>query len=537
MINRNQWLRITTGLAIFAISCAAASRAWAGDTLKWEQVPKAVQATVLANGGVAGQSVDKEGAADSVGGKTVYEAPVKGKSGKSVDLVITEDGKLVEIKGDDAADASAEKAAQAKLILEGVKFSHPREINHPYLPIANLKQDIIEGTEEGKKVRVERTLKPDIHKTFTINGQAVESLVYEDRAFINGKLEEVAIDYFAQDDAGTVYYLGEEVTDYDESGKELPSGKAESWMLGVDTQVPGVVMPANPKVGDKFKCEDVSKDINESDEIVGVGETVTVPAGTFSDCLRVKEMLADGTIEYKWYAKGIGAVREMPSNGDEQLISHNGAPAQKASGKRAAAPAAGEQEALKKADEVGHPGTSANPTSAEVAAWVVDYKAAHPGHGGKDWDINNKTAAEIAADLQLKRLFDLCGPDQRPVIPALAWEYGGKDHQWINPAASALVYCVYVPVKPNSEHWKYDKATDHVSADVYVKFPDQNPCKNETGAAQVMSCLGDRSNIEILVDTASLNDGKAAGLSLAEASTDLYLIQPDGKRVLLYQGK
>src|SRR5204863_9170945 len=119
-----------------------------------------------------------------------------------------------------------------------------------------------------KKIRIERTLMPDKHKSFTINGQQVDSLVYEDRAFMNGKLEEVAIDYFAQDDNGTVYYLGEEVTDYDEDGKVLPSGKAESWMLGTDTQVPGVVMPGNPKVGDKFKCEDVSKTIKEDDEVM-----------------------------------------------------------------------------------------------------------------------------------------------------------------------------------------------------------------------------------------------------------------------------
>ena len=183
------------------------------------------------------------------------------------------------------------------------------------------------------------------------------------------------------------------------------------------------------------------------------------------------------------------------------------------------------------------PHSTGAPTAAEVTSWVADYQAAHPGRGGKDWDINRKSAAEIAADPKLKRLLGLCGPDQRPVIPALAWEYGGKDHQWINPTASALVCCVYIPVSPNSEHWKYDKATDHVTADVYVKFLDQNPGKNETGAAQVMSCLGHRSNIEILVDTASLNDGKAAGLNLAEATTDLYLILPDGSRVLMYQGK
>jgi hypothetical protein len=92
-------------------------------------------------------------------------------------------------------------------------------------------------------------------------------------------------------------------------------------------------------------------------------------------------------------------------------------------------------------------------------------------------------------------------------------------------------------VTPNSEHWKYDKATNRVTADVYVKFPEQNPGKDKVGAAQVMSCLGDPSNIEILVDTASLHDGKDVGLSLDEASTDLYLLLPDGKRVFLYHGK
>ena len=85
-------------------------------------------------------------------------------------------------------------------------------------------------------------------------------------------------------------------------------------------------------------------------------------------------------------------------------------------------------------------------------------------------------------------------------------------------------------------HWQYDASADHVVADVYVKCPDQNPCKAEMGANQVMSCLGDTTNIEILVDTASLNDGVDAGLSLANASTDLNLVSPDGSKVHLYTG-
>jgi len=122
---------------------------------------------------------------------------------------------------------------------------------------------------------------PDKHKTFTLNGQPVESLAMEDRMFVNGMIEEVALDYFAQDDAGTVYYLGEDVDEYDEHGK-LPvhNPPDDAWSVGTETPVPGVIIPAHPKVGDKFKSEDVSAKIDESDEVVAVSETVTVPAGT-----------------------------------------------------------------------------------------------------------------------------------------------------------------------------------------------------------------------------------------------------------------
>ena len=78
-------------------------------------------------------------------------------------------------------------------------------------------------------------------------------------------------------------------------------------------------------------------------------------------------------------------------------------------------------------------GGSAAPPCAEVKALVLAYKAAHPGNGGKDWDINAKTPGQIAADPAAKQLLSLCGPDQRPVIPLIAWEYGGMDHQSDQP--------------------------------------------------------------------------------------------------------
>ena len=171
-----------------------------------------------------------------------------------------------------------------------------------------------------------------------------------------------------------------------------------------------------------------------------------------------------------------------------------------------------------------------DPPADDVRAWIVEYKAMHPG---KDGDINAKTPAQIAADPKAQRLMKLCTDVQRPVIPLLAWEYGGVDHAWINPEASALVYCVYIPNATNGDSWSYDPVMDRVTADMFVRIVEENPCKDRQGADQVTACIGDMTNFEIIVDLASLNDGADAGLSLSEASTDLMLQQADGSRVLL----
>jgi hypothetical protein len=195
------------------------------------------------------------------------------------------------------------------------QFSHPLAVTNPYLPLASLKQDILEGTEKGKPLRVERTVKPG-SKTFSINGQNVEALIVEDREFINGRIEEVTLDYFAQDDDGNVYYLGEDVDNY-KDGKVVSHEGA--WLYGKDTQKLGLIMPAHPRVGQKFRSEDVGKVTVEKDTVVSLSEKATVPAGKFEHVLMIKETNSDGETEEKLYALGVGAIKEE----DLLLKSHN----------------------------------------------------------------------------------------------------------------------------------------------------------------------------------------------------------------------
>lgn len=46
----------------------------------------------------------------------------------------------------------------------------------------------------------------------------------------------------------------------------------------------------------------------EDDEVISTTETVTIPFGTYKNCVKVREKLSDGTVEYKVYAKDVGLV-------------------------------------------------------------------------------------------------------------------------------------------------------------------------------------------------------------------------------------
>src|SRR5713101_3069839 len=140
-------------VAMLALTSAVPTKCLAGHTMKWEEVPEAVRATVLANGGQVGP-MDRE--SGKIDGKVLFEAVGKDKAGKRVDLVVDEGGKLVMTKDDDAADKAQEQAAHVKKALKalaGLKFNHPGEISNPYLPLSALKQDVL----VSKTTRVERT--------------------------------------------------------------------------------------------------------------------------------------------------------------------------------------------------------------------------------------------------------------------------------------------------------------------------------------------------------------------------------------------
>ena len=60
---------------------------------------------------------------------------------------------------------------------------------------------------------------------------------------------------YAQDDAGNVWYMGEEVTnyEYDEEGSLIGTDSGGAWEAGVDDAEAGIVMWVSPIVGESYR--------------------------------------------------------------------------------------------------------------------------------------------------------------------------------------------------------------------------------------------------------------------------------------------
>ena len=125
------------------------------------------------------------------------------------------------------------------------------EIDNPYWPMEVGSEWVYRETDqEGAEQRVEVTI---TNKTKRI-ANGVEARVVRDVVTDTKTNEAVEItdDWYAQDSDGNVWYMGEETAEY-ENGKLVT--RAGSFEAGVDGAQPGIIMPADPEVGQSYRQE------------------------------------------------------------------------------------------------------------------------------------------------------------------------------------------------------------------------------------------------------------------------------------------
>jgi hypothetical protein len=186
------------------------------------------------------------------------------------------------------------------------------KIDNPYFPLAPGSRWVF---REGAQ-RVEITVTNDTKKIEGITTRVVRDTVTED-----GKLVEDTHDWYAQDSAGNVWYMGEATTEY-ENGK--PKTTAGSWQAGVDGAEPGVIMPARPRPGLSYRQEYYKGQAEDRAKVITLNAKVKVPFGRFDDVVETEDTapLGKRTVEHKYYARGTGQVLAVGSGGErEELVS------------------------------------------------------------------------------------------------------------------------------------------------------------------------------------------------------------------------
>jgi hypothetical protein len=138
-----------------------------------------------------------------------------------------------------------------------------------------------------------------------------------DTASIAGEVIEDTFDWFAQDKDGAVWYMGEDTKEYSQGMVVSTEG---SWEAGQDGAQPGIIIPAMPMVGDKYRQEYYACEAEDMGEILELDATATTPAGSFTGCLKTRDTtpLEPNVNEEKYYCPGTGLVLSVDIATDER---------------------------------------------------------------------------------------------------------------------------------------------------------------------------------------------------------------------------
>jgi hypothetical protein len=205
--------------------------------------------------------------------------------------------------------------AGKRVDLQRPSFSHPTAITNPLFPIARLRSAVLLGRVGGRSFRSETTLLPGT-ATVAWSGRRIRVLVSQYMAFVDGRLDEVALDRYAQADDGSVWYLGEDVFDYRRGTIAVTEG---TWLVGRDGP-PAMIMPAEPRVGDVFRTENIPGVAFEEVTVTATGKSVRGPHGLIGGAILGEELHLDGSRSPKMFAPGYGEFLTVDGRDREALV-------------------------------------------------------------------------------------------------------------------------------------------------------------------------------------------------------------------------
>lgn len=181
-------------------------------------------------------------------------------------------------------------------------------IDNTWLPLQPGTQYIYDGfttDEDGNRV-ARHFVSTVTDLTKMVDG--IHTLVSWDRDYNGGELVEAELAFYAQDEKGTVWRMGE----YPQEYKNGEFADSPAWMAGVEKAVAGIEMPADPKMDDPSYSEGWAPQVDFTDrgQVDQTDQKTCVPAGCYENVLVIAETskAEPDAAQLKFYAPGVGNV-------------------------------------------------------------------------------------------------------------------------------------------------------------------------------------------------------------------------------------
>jgi hypothetical protein len=187
-------------------------------------------------------------------------------------------------------------------------FDRSTIIDNPWLPLQPGTQWVLEGTTTvGRETfahRIEFTV-TDLTKEI----EGVRTIVAWIVDYSDDQLVEKEIAFYAQDNDGNVWFLGEHPEEYEDG--ELVD--APTWIAGLEGARAGIAMKAEPLLGMPSYPQGWGPAVEWTDrgQVSQMGQQTCVPVDCYEDVLVIDEFNPEEpkAFQLKYYASGVGFVR------------------------------------------------------------------------------------------------------------------------------------------------------------------------------------------------------------------------------------
>jgi hypothetical protein len=230
-----------------------------------------------------------------------------------------EDGSATEAAASGSVDATPAPSTEGNGFDPANFDADSATVDNPWFPLEPGTHYVWEGRAFDEGERVERRVE-FIVTDLTKEIGGVRAVVGWDRDYNDDSLGESELIFYAQDEDGTVWHLGEYVEHWNEG--ELDGGRL--WVVGDPAGAKaGIAMHAEPEAGTPSYSQGFAPPPwfwDDNARVAEVGVRNCVPVGCYDDAIVIEEFEPrfPGAAQLKYYAPGVGGIRIGWTGDDEE---------------------------------------------------------------------------------------------------------------------------------------------------------------------------------------------------------------------------